>query len=239
MLYIIGLGLNPPKSITQEGLEAIQSCEEVYFENYTSVLPCTIEELETHIQKKIILAPREQMEQKAGELKNKNAAILIMGDPLAATTHIDIAKDAKTIHNASIFTAIAQTGISIYKCGQTTSIPFPQDFKINTPMQVINNNKPLHTLCLLDIDPKTETTMTTKQAIQQLKTMENCSLKPDSKLVLCASMGTEEQKIIYGELKDLENREIKTYPQCLIVLGDLHFKEEEILNTYGLFVSTD
>lgn len=38
MLYIIGLGLNDEKDITVKGLEAIQKCDAVFLEAYTSIL---------------------------------------------------------------------------------------------------------------------------------------------------------------------------------------------------------
>lgn len=38
MLYVIGLGLSDEKDITVKGLEAVQSCERVYLEAYTSIL---------------------------------------------------------------------------------------------------------------------------------------------------------------------------------------------------------
>lgn len=38
MLYIIGLGLGDEKDITLRGLEAVQKCEKVYMEAYTSLL---------------------------------------------------------------------------------------------------------------------------------------------------------------------------------------------------------
>ena len=45
MLYIIGLGLNE-KSISLEGIEAIEKCEKIYLESYTVEFPYSFEELE-------------------------------------------------------------------------------------------------------------------------------------------------------------------------------------------------
>jgi diphthamide biosynthesis methyltransferase len=39
MLYIIGLGLGDEKDITLRGLEAIKSCDALFLEAYTSILP--------------------------------------------------------------------------------------------------------------------------------------------------------------------------------------------------------
>lgn len=38
MLYIIGLGLGDEKDITLRGLEAVQKCQKVFIEAYTSLL---------------------------------------------------------------------------------------------------------------------------------------------------------------------------------------------------------
>ena len=234
MIYLIGLGLNPPESITKEGYDAIKEVKEVYLETYTSLLPCTKEELEKALGKKIQDAPRKQMEQKREELLQKdNCAILVMGDPLAATTHNDLLKRAKIIHNASIFTTIARTGLSLYKLGRTISIPFPQKgVTLTSPMQTVKENGKAHTLCLLDINPQTKTTMTTKEALQILQAMQGSIITKETKIVLGASIATKEEKIIYGTCQEVEQITLTTYPQCVVIVGDLHFKEEEILNTF-------
>jgi len=51
-LYLIGLGLGTEKDITLRGLEAIQRCENVYLENYTSLLQCSLQELENFLYSK-------------------------------------------------------------------------------------------------------------------------------------------------------------------------------------------
>lgn len=38
MLYIVGLGLGDERDITLRGLDAVQKCEKVYLEAYTSLL---------------------------------------------------------------------------------------------------------------------------------------------------------------------------------------------------------
>ncbi len=234
MIYLIGLGLNPPDSITQEGSDAIKASTEVYLETYTSILPCSKEELEKAINKQIKEAPREQMEQQIEQLMQKeNIAILVMGDPLAATTHNELLKKVKIIHNTSIFTAIAKTGLSLYKFGKTTSIPFPQKgTQISSPMQTIKENKEAHTLCLLDINPQTKTTMTTKEAIQILKDMQESIITKTTRIIIAASIGTKEEKIIYGACQEVEKITLTTYPQCIVIVGNLNFKEEETTETF-------
>src|SRR3989338_2156436 len=113
MLSIIGIGLSDEKDITVKGLEIIRKSDAVYLENYTSILNVPVEKLEKFYNKKIILADRTLIEQKAEETilkdaKTKNVALLVVGDALSATTHTDLIKRArekniavKIIHNAS------------------------------------------------------------------------------------------------------------------------------------------
>lgn len=61
---------------------------------------------------------------------NYEVAFLVAGDPLCATTHCDLflrAKEkkveVKVIHNASIMNAVASCGLSLYRFGETVSIP--------------------------------------------------------------------------------------------------------------------
>lgn len=97
----------------------------------------------------------------AAEVHKQNIGILIVGDPLSATTHIDLVLKCKShnipyeiIHNASIMTAVGKTGLFLYHFGPSVSIPFfTQNWKPSSFYSKIVENKQrnLHTLCLLDI----------------------------------------------------------------------------------------
>src|SRR3989344_1963727 len=93
-LHIIGLGLGNEKDITLRGLEAVKKCDIIYLESYTSILQCKVEDLGKLFGKKIILASRELVEADNNEIlknsKTKNVALLVVGDPFSATTHIDL-----------------------------------------------------------------------------------------------------------------------------------------------------
>lgn len=165
MLYLIGLGLGDAKDITVKGLEIVKSVDKVYLENYTSILGCTKSELEKFYGRTLELVDRELMEQGCDKILQSaaigHAAVLIVGDPLNATTHTDLLLRAanqnipfKVIHNASILNAVACCGLQIYNFGETVSIPFwtdtwkPESFYDKILKNRANN---LHTLCLLDI----------------------------------------------------------------------------------------
>lgn len=169
MLYLIGLGLGDAKDVTVKGLEIIKKVDKVFLENYTSILGCDQAELESLYGRPLIVCDRTMMEQECQEIldaanKGNGAAVLVVGDPLNATTHTDLLLRAasrniphKVIHNASILNAVACCGLQIYSFGETISIPFWTDtWKPESFYDKILRNKAngLHTLCLLDIKVK-------------------------------------------------------------------------------------
>jgi diphthine methyl ester synthase len=166
VLYLIGLGLGDERDITLKGLEAIKRSDLVFLEHYTSVLGVGKERLEESYGKKIILADRTLVEQRAeAEIlepaRARDVAFLVVGDPFGATTHMDLVLRAKrmdvpvrVIHNASIINAVGEVGLELYKFGAVASIPFHEDgFEPETPYDIIRSNQEhgWHTLCLLDI----------------------------------------------------------------------------------------
>lgn len=248
-LYLIGLGLNDEKDISVKGLELVKKADFVYLENYTSVLSCTKEQLELFYGKKIILANRELIEQNAEktilkQAKTNNVALLIIGDPLCATTHVDLWQRAKKsgikteiVHNASIVSAIGVTGLQVYKFGKITSVPFVQgDYIPETSYNAIkdNQNIGLHTLLLLDLDPEKNRFLTINDAINillkiELKRNEKI-FTPTSLCIGCARIGSKNQKIVKGKAKELLKEYFGKPPYCLIIPGKMHFVEEELFN---------
>ena len=246
-LYLIGIGLSNEKDITVRGLEIVKKCDQIYLENYTSLLQCSFHDLAKFYNKEIILADRnttEQGDQKIiDEAKNKDVAFLVIGDALSATTHIQLFKLAKennvkveVIHNASILTAVGEIGLELYKYGKTTSIPFLDDFpELETPYNVIKENKDMHTLCLLDIKYTQSRFMTVNQALEVLENIEERKKENvinDEKTVIgCARLGSEDRIIKVGKIKDIKKFDFGKPPHCLIIPGKLHFVEEEMLKT--------
>ena len=247
-LYFIGLGLNNEKDITINGLEAIKKCDILYLDNYTSTLNCAKEDLEKFYNKKINSVSRSLVESDDNEIiksaQTKNVAFLVCGDPLVATTHIDLFLRAKkegikcrVVHNASILSAVGVIGLQVYKFGKTTSIPLDNE-NVETPYDVLKNNLSmgLHTLFLLDLSPEEEKFMSANDAIRYLLKVE---LKKNQKIfsektlcVGCARIGSESQVIKVGSAKVLLKQDFGKYPHCLIVPGKLHFMEEDALQSW-------
>ncbi len=83
----------------------------------------------------IELADRNMVESDAERIyvqaKDNNVAFLVVGDPLCATTHLDLMLRAKAIgvkvevvHNTSVMGAAASCGLQLYQYGYTVSIPW-------------------------------------------------------------------------------------------------------------------
>lgn len=165
VLYLIGLGLGDEKDITIRGLECVKSCTKLYLEYYTSVLGIDKDKLEQFYGVPIIVADREMVESQAEEIyvtaKDTNIGFLVVGDPLCATTHVDLILRAKNlgvkvevVHNTSVMGAVASCGLPLYQYGYTVSIPFfEENWKPSSFYERLKYNSAggMHTLCLVDI----------------------------------------------------------------------------------------
>uniref|UniRef100_A0A674DXP3 Diphthamide biosynthesis 5 n=1 Tax=Salmo trutta TaxID=8032 RepID=A0A674DXP3_SALTR len=108
MLYFIGLGLVGAKDITVKGLE---------IEDYG---------------RKLILADRDMVEQKADELLKESEVsdveYLVVGDPFVdmVLREVNAGIQCRVIHNAST-NAVECCGLQLYNFGETVSIVFWTD----------------------------------------------------------------------------------------------------------------
>ena len=247
-LYMIGIGLGDEKDITLRGLEAVKHCDKVFLETYTSLLQCSVADLEKLYGKKIIPADRELVEKNAEQIlsaaKNEDAAFLVIGDPMSATTHMDIYLRAReknipviVIHNASVLTAVGIVGLQLYKYGKTTSLPFDASQSL-TAYSVIADNSGLrmHTLVLLDLNPSEKKYLTVQQAIKHLLAREEEQKRKiftaKTLCIGCARLGSDSQKIIASTAEELSKEDLGPAPHCLIIPGKLHFMEEEAIGVW-------
>jgi len=248
MLWLIGIGLSDETGLTLKSLEIIKKCDVVYLENYTNVINFNVKDLEKLVNKKIILANRDLVENKddiINNSKNKHVAFLVIGDVFSATTHIDLllrAKEKKIktsiIHNTSIISVIAETGLSSYKFGKTCSIPFPEKaFEPESFYDVIKENKSInaHTLVLLDLRPEEKRFLTIQEAIKILlciekKRKENVFTE-HTLCIGCARLGSDKKKIKIGRAEELLKQDFGEPPFCMVVPAELHFIEEKSLKS--------
>jgi len=233
MFYLIGLGLNL-KSISAEALDALVKCDKIYLENYTVDFPYDIKDLKKVIKKEVIELNRENVEKEEflNETKKRDIALLVYGDALSATTHISLILKCKkekiqykVFHNASVLTAISETGLQLYKFGKTASMPaWKENYKPDSFMEIVLNNQKIkaHTLILVDIG------LNLADALGELKiSAEKYNVNLD-KIILCSQLGVE-NKVIYAKI-DKMPKSIKQ-PFCFIIPSGLHFTEKEFLES--------
>jgi len=232
---LIGTGLNA-KSISLEALEAIKKSDKVYLENYTVDFPYPKKDLEKVIGKNIEELSREKVEDERIilEAKSKDVSLLVYGDSLSATTHTQLILACKKkkvkfqiFHNASVLTAIAETGLQLYKFGKTASMPtWRENWKPDSFIALIKQNQSIkaHTLLLVDI------ALDLEKAKEQLEeSFKNQNLVVE-KIVLCSNLGAN-SKMFYDKLENLPNKIGRPY--CFIVPSALHFSEEEFLESFS------
>ncbi|MFP4656491.1 MAG: diphthine synthase [Candidatus Woesearchaeota archaeon] len=248
-LHMIGIGLDDEKDISLKGLERIKDSKYVFLEDYTSMLNRDLKSMEKLYDKEVIKADREMVEKKAeteilAKARDHDVSFLVVGDVFGATTHTDIFLRARKMgirctitHNASIINAVSETGLELYKFGKTTSVPFPEgNFKPSTAYNVISTNASngMHTLVLLDIKRDKDRYMTIKEGIDILLEIEEEKQEkiftPETFCVGCARLGSAEAKIIGGKAKDVKEEYFGKPLHCLIIPGNMHFMEEEMLN---------
>ena len=167
MLHLIGIGTKK-EHINSEMLDAIKNSSKVFLEYYTSFYETQFEELEQYLSREIIISDRELIENQIEKeilepAKKEDISLLIIGDPLVATTHADLLLRAEKLnvktrvyHNVSIANFITRTGLQFYKFGKITSIPFfTPKYMPRTPFLVLHDNHKMgaHSLFLLDLNP--------------------------------------------------------------------------------------
>ena len=273
VLYLIGLGLCNEKDITVRGLEYIKQSDYIYMEYYTSILGIDSTKLEEYYGKKIILADREMIEigfdkEILEKAKTSKVSLLVVGDPFSATTHIDLylrciheGVKVEVVNNASILNSIGITGLSLYRFGETVSIPFftekwrPYSFYDKICK---NYNNDLHTLILLDIKVKEISEenlakgkkiyekprfMTVNQALEELleasqkseNIIENKGLINEDNLCYgVARIGSESQIIKAGKIKDIIKYDFgKPLHSVVLCAKTLSSIEKEVIEFYS------
>jgi diphthine synthase len=247
-LSFVGLGLHDENGLTLRGLEEIEKADVVFAEAYTSTLATgSLERLAAKTGQRIELLDRTTVEEGTVVLDacmSKRVVLLVAGDPMTATTHIDLRLralkqhiDTAVIHGASVLTAVpGLLGLQHYKFGRTTTLPFTQEgFSPTSPYDVISDNlsRGLHTLVLLDIDAENLRFMTANEGLNLLRDMERRTRKgavsDDTLVCAVARAGSPDCIVRAGKVKELVSVDFGPPLHTLVVPGKLHFMEEEAL----------
>jgi len=110
----------------------------------------------------------------------------------------------------------------LYNFGKVISVPF-QDVDL---IKGLKDNGDLHTLFLLDLNPKENKFVSINEALKRL-----LDQGMDDRLCIgVEKLGFSDERIVVKKAKEMV--QFDKYPQCLIVVGKLHFVEEEILDGF-------
>ena len=237
-LWLIGLGPGDLGLMTRSATEAARSCDKRYLEGYTAVLPANQEEaLEgvvgswERLMRPSIESPSALME----EARASAVALMVVGDPLQATTHVDLetwcSESGVNFHVepgiSATSLAVSASGLQSYRFGRQVTIPYRYgEYLATSPLEMIDGNlsRGLHTLVLLDLDPSgmgvdRPTPMKPNEAVSLIESMaEKCveeevgGIFTESSIrewdgFLLSDLGTDSQRVLSGSLGELSYAE--------------------------------
>ena len=251
-LVFIGLGLHDELGMSLRGQAEARSCDFIFMELYTNLMPSLkAENLQQIVGKPVRVLSRSDVEEHAEDTvisvaKVGKVGFLVAGDPMAATTHVDLRLRAhkagiqtRIIHAASILTAAAgATGLQS-KFGRTVTVPvsrmgeFPESV-VNTIES--NLHADLHSLVLLEIDVEGQRHVTIAEALESIVNLS--SRKPDGRIILgtlvigLARLESPNMVVKAGTISELMGLDFGDPPYCLIFPSHLHFVEAEALQVF-------
>ena len=232
-----------------------------FADDYTAVLPTeSLEFLERARGGSVVRLGRARLESGdeiiAAARRPGGAALIVVGDPMAATTHVSLRIAAvraglavRMVFAPSItHTAFSEAGLQHYKAGRTVSVPYPEKgFTPTSPLTKIAENQAagLHTLVLLDIKAAEGRNMTAPEGLRALLEMARSratasegappgweprpQFGPRTLVIAVERAGEHDARARAGAVERLLTLEYGPPMHCLIVPGALHFEEREAL----------
>ena len=260
-LWLIGIGPGDLDHITERARRVARGCSKRYLEGYTAILPPTEEKrLESVVGpwEKLMRDGVESPKSMLDEARSGAVALLVVGDPMQATTHIDLeercAEEDIGFHVIPGLTAtalaVSLSGLQSYRFGRQVTIPFSDgDYLPTSPFEMICRNKEagMHTLALLDLDTtgmglEQPRPMTPSEAVDHLVRM-NEKVEDFDELVeewgglLLSDLGTEEERVISGSLGDLSQMK-GGHIHALIIAAEFSGLEAEAFERRRLIEDT-
>jgi len=251
-LWLIGLGPGNLDHMSKKAIDVARACSERFLEGYTAILPPYQEDrLEDFVGKwERIMRPLVEDPEKLLKLaKEEPVALLIVGDPMQATTHVDLEArcdeldiDFNIIPGITATAlAVSLSGLQSYRFGRQVTIPYSYgNYLPSSPLEMIykNYNNNLHTLVLLDLDPtgmgiEKPTPMSPRDAYAILQKMEGKMIEEGMKSslpvknldgILLTDISLDSQKVISGNLSEISEYN-DGWIHCLIIPSKMNQNE--------------
>jgi diphthine synthase len=249
-LWFVGLGLGDEQGLSLRAREVLARSE-VLAEEYTAVAPAgTLERLAAAIGRPVRRLDRPLLESEGPVLealgRSPSVALLVVGDPFAATTHVHLRLAAERaghtwryLPNASILTAAAGfLGLIHYRFGRPVSLPLPAPgFAPRSPLEQVDGNRSrgLHTLLLLDLKPEEGRYLTAGEALQIVRERdpEGRVVPEDGPVAVAARVGRDDAAGFFGTFARLRGVEFGPPLHAVVVLApELHFEEAAALERF-------
>jgi diphthine synthase len=249
-LWFVGLGLSDERGLSERALEVLRSADRLFAEEYTAVAPAgTLDRLGARLGRPVERLDRPLLESERPVLdalrEHGRVALLVVGDPFAATTHVALRLAAERaghawryVPNASILTAAAgYLGLIHYRFGRTVSLPFSAPgFAPRSPFEQVAQNleRHLHTLLLLDLRPEEGRFLRANDALSALQGSEPPvpGVGPEFPVAVAARVGRDDAGGWFGPLAELAQADFGPPPHVVVVPAGLHFEEAAAVARY-------
>jgi len=242
-LLLIGMGPGTVTGMTLEAIQAAKKATHRRYEAYTALWPeSELDLLEQQIGniQRVMRPEVEQPDELFALAKNSLVALLVVGDPLQATTHVDLQLQAmeheiecRVFHGVSITTIVTgAVGLSNYRFGRQTTLTYPYGGWIATsPLEVVavNRFRGLHTLVLLDLDPTGQGTGDQRpmRPVDAKKSMELMWDKLSEQQL--ESSEIQDKDMMNAAFKSLLDGEMEEFP--VVLCADMGTEDQEIIFT--------
>ena len=241
--------------MSMKGRAILETCNLIYIERFTGYLSeSELRELRLHckhddnvvnvVGRLFVEDGRDILEQAS----NNEVAIIVYGDPLIATTYIELFLRAtkrsikvEVIHSASGITSlIGESGLQIYKFGRTSTLMSEPQSAISVYNTLFDNlllgN---HTLILTEYNETKDNIspffLDPNDAMKMLldveKDQRSQAFTEETYVIVASRIGRADKKIISGQTRSLLETNYGTGPHSLIVPGRLHFVEKEAISS--------
>ena len=250
-LWLVGLGPGDLGHITNMALETARGSDKRYLEGYTAILPKKQENMLADLVgpwERVMRDTVEHPEEIILQAKNGKVTLMVVGDPMQATTHIDLKvrceEEGVPFHVipgiSATSMAVSLSGLQSYRFGRQVTVPFQYgDYLPTSPLEMIVTNQMnnLHTLVLLDLDPSgmgidTPIPMSPEQAYSTVMLMAGrleergedfleslSTIIPEWDCILLSDIGTNEQRIVSGSFSEISKKSGGRI-HCLIIPAD-------------------
>ena len=244
----MGLGIQGYAGIPNGALEFARRCEHVYADVYTSPWPeGLLAEVASMVGREPAVATRTLLEDGRRLLEESasgDVAVLCVGDPLVATTHMTLRLRAiergtkvKVFYSSGVVSvAFGETGLHPYKLGRIITLTRSNPAALGSVYSAVKETLGLglHVLLLLEYSYDEGFDLKPSDGLKMLTGVEGSyklGIFTDDRLLVVASrLGWDDQSVVVGTLGDLKDRDFGPPPHSILIPGSLHYTETEALS---------